>query len=55
MIPNPKGDPFMSDRNDFYVSPRISKKALNAFLAHFTAGADELHTLEISVAMLEQG
>ena len=32
----------MSDRNDVFVSPRISKKALNAFLAHFKAGADEL-------------
>ena len=37
----------MSNRNDIYVSPRISKKALNAFLANFKAGADELHTLEV--------
>ena len=34
-------------RNDFYVNPCVSKKALNAFLSHFSAGADELHTLEI--------
>lgn len=37
----------MTNRNDFYVSPRISKKALNTFLSHFKAGGDELHTLEI--------
>ena len=37
----------MSNRNDCFVSPRISGKALNAFLAHFRAGADELHTLSV--------
>ena len=32
---------------DFTISPGISRRALNRFLSHFRAGADELHTLEI--------
>ncbi len=33
--------------SDCFVSPRISRRALNTFLSHFSSGAEELHALEI--------
>ena len=33
--------------SECFVSPRVSKKALNKFYSHFRANADELHTLMI--------
>ncbi len=34
-------------KSDFYAAPGVSRSALNRYFAHYTAGGDEIHTLEI--------